>query len=48
MTKKEVTRVTTQYSKKCVVCGKIIKGDSESHVEWNMGIHELSKHGRKK
>jgi hypothetical protein len=48
MIKKEVTQTATQYSEKCKVCGKIILGTSEAHVEWNMGIHELSKHGRKK
>lgn len=45
MIKKEVTTTATQYSDKCKKCGKVIKGSSKDHVEWNMGIHNLSQHG---
>lgn len=34
-------------SKKCPICGKIIEGYSDKHVDYMMRQHNLSKHMEK-
>ena len=34
------------YVNKCKKCGRWIKGRSESHVNYNMKIHDQEKHGK--
>ena len=40
MKKEQVTSTRTIYSEKCSVCGKTIKGFSESNLEYNMRLHK--------
>lgn len=43
--KKQInTREITQYSEKCPVCKKEIKGFSESQVKYNLEVHIKQKH----
>lgn len=44
----KTTREITQYSKKCFICKKDVKGFSESQVEYNLKVHIKQKHKRRK
>lgn len=44
MKKVTTTRTVTQYSDRCPICKKFIKGYSESQVNYNMSVHNYSKH----
>ena len=45
MKKTIITREITQYVKKCPICKKEIKGNSESQVEYNLKFHIERRHG---
>lgn len=40
----KITKEQKQYSDKCPVCSKIIKGTSESQVKYNMKVHCMQIH----
>lgn len=42
------TREMIQYSDKCPVCKKEIKGFSESQVKYNLEVHVKQKHTQNK
>jgi len=53
MTKRNIVKVTktievTKYIGSCKECGKKIEGSTESQVNYNLMVHEMTHEGEKK